>query len=65
MASESKTAAGIRYAPAQGDTMAEMRENVRNTELYMHGDCVLVWVNEGDLFGCVKPFPVKLSGPRP
>lgn len=39
----------LRHAPACGETIAQMREAVRQTELYQTGDLRLVWVNEGDL----------------
>jgi hypothetical protein len=44
----------LRYASPKGDTRDAMRDWLRNTEeglsLYNHGDCRLVWVNEGDLY---------------
>jgi hypothetical protein len=39
----------IRYVDAEGETLSEMRENARNSDLYCQGDMKLVWVNEGDL----------------
>lgn len=39
----------IRYVDAEGETLAEMRENARNSDLYGQGDMKLVWVDEGDL----------------
>ncbi|MDW9481759.1 hypothetical protein GOB57_24225 [Sinorhizobium meliloti] len=39
----------LRIAKANGDTLAEMRDNVRKGPLYASGDAVLVWVNQGDL----------------
>lgn len=39
----------LRYAPARGTTIERMRDDLRTTSLYRHGDCKLVWVNEGDL----------------
>jgi hypothetical protein len=38
----------IRWEAAQGQTLAEMRDNL-TPELRNIGDCKLVWVNEGDL----------------
>ena len=38
-----------RFTEANGDTLAEMRANVRHDPLYGFGDAVLVWVNQGDL----------------
>jgi hypothetical protein len=49
MAVLSKNALRLRTAPAQGTTLAEMREAIRQHDLYRHGDAVLRWVNEGDL----------------
>lgn len=43
----------LRYAAPIGKTRDQMRSWLRNTDegraLYNHGDCRLVWVNEGDL----------------
>lgn len=39
----------VRYVDAEGETLAEMRENARKSDLYAQGDMKLVWVNEGDL----------------
>jgi hypothetical protein len=39
----------MQYVPAEGQTVDEMRENARKTELWKRGDMRLVWVNEGDL----------------
>lgn len=38
----------IHYVRATGTTWEQMRENVRKSSLYQRGDCILVWVNEGD-----------------
>jgi hypothetical protein len=38
----------LRYEPAQGSTLEEMRDNL-SADLRQTGDCKLVWVNEGDL----------------
>lgn len=40
----------IEIAQVVGSDMDEWRENVRKTELYKKGDCILVWINEGDLY---------------
>lgn len=40
----------IRFLPAEGKTLDEMRENFRNTALYLAGDASLIWVNQGDLY---------------
>ncbi|MCZ7862456.1 hypothetical protein O9X98_13870 [Agrobacterium salinitolerans] len=39
----------LRFTEASGETLAEMRANVRHDPLYGFGDAVLVWVNQGDL----------------
>lgn len=39
----------IRYIRAKGNSLDEMRENARKSDLAKHGDMVLAWVNEGDL----------------
>lgn len=39
----------LRYTGAVGETLSEMRENVRKTDIYAAGDAQLVWVNQGDL----------------
>lgn len=39
----------MRYLPAEGSTIQEMRGHARQSELYQQGDMKLVWVNEGDL----------------
>lgn len=39
----------IRYVDAEGETLAEIRENARNYDLYRQGDMKLVWVSVGDL----------------
>jgi hypothetical protein len=43
------TSGSVVWCPSQGDTLSEMRSNVRNDPLYKLGDAKLVWVNEGDL----------------
>ena len=44
----------IDFVRAQGQTIEEMRDHVRNDpqgqELIRRGDTILVWVNEGDLY---------------
>ena len=40
----------IGYARAEGDTFEAMVDHVRRTALYTEGDCILVWVNEGDFW---------------
>lgn len=40
----------LRYARVKAGTFEEMRERVWETDLPQHGDAVLVWVNEGDLY---------------
>ena len=39
----------IRMALPVGETMREMRENIRGTTLHQLGDARLMWVNEGDM----------------
>lgn len=39
----------LRFAEANGDTLSQMRANVRHDPLYGLGDAVLIWVNQGDL----------------
>ena len=41
----------IRYARSYGDNIGQMRDRLRKTPLYALGDCILVWVNEGDWWG--------------
>lgn len=41
--------APFNYEPANGSSVAEMREAFQKTDLYKRGDARLVWVNEGDL----------------
>lgn len=38
----------IRYAIPRGQTFEEMRSNVQKTDLYNMGDCIMIWINEGD-----------------
>jgi len=40
----------IHYIPIEGNTFSEMQANVRKSALYPMGDCILVWVNEGDFW---------------
>lgn len=39
----------LRYTPAVGDTVEEIQENARQSELFKSGDIALVWVNAEDL----------------
>lgn len=43
----------IPYVLANGTTLNEMRDNFINSaigrELYAQGNCVLIWVNDGDI----------------
>jgi hypothetical protein len=39
----------IQMALPMGETVQEMRENIRETPLHRIGDARLMWVNEGDL----------------
>jgi hypothetical protein len=39
----------LRFAKVVGDTLSDMRDNVRKDPLYAYGDAVLVWANQGDL----------------
>jgi hypothetical protein len=39
----------LRFTEVLGDTLTEMRANVRQNPLYAFGDVVLAWVNQGDL----------------
>lgn len=39
----------MRYLPAEGSTIQEMRDHAQQSELFQQGDMKLVWVNEGDL----------------
>jgi hypothetical protein len=39
----------FRYTPAVGNTVEEIQENVRQSELFKSGDIALVWVNAEDL----------------
>lgn len=50
----------MRYIAAQGETIAEMREHARASDLHQHGDMKLVWVNEGDL--CLMEFQKAFAG---
>jgi hypothetical protein len=38
----------IRFARPLGETFKDMQRNAQQSELYKHGDMILVWVNEGD-----------------
>jgi len=49
---------GLRYERANGLTLDQMRGNV-SRKLYEAGDCVLIWVNEGDL--CLLPSPPEAN----
>jgi hypothetical protein len=40
----------VRFVRATGQTFEEMRSHLFETDLYNHGDCILVWVNEGDFW---------------
>ena len=44
----------VRFVIPMGETVNEMRDWLKNSpegrSLYAHGDCLLVWANEGDLF---------------
>lgn len=40
----------MRYEYAVGESLEEMRENVRNSSLMEFGDAKLIWANEGDLY---------------
>lgn len=40
----------VRYAHSQGETMSEMRDHIRTHPMFLLGDAVLCWVNEGDLY---------------
>lgn len=40
----------IHYVRAKGATVDEIREHMRASPLYAMGDCILVWVNEGDFW---------------
>lgn len=42
-----QTWAGIRMTP--GAATPELRDAARKTDLFRHGDMLLMWVNEGDL----------------
>lgn len=57
--------APLRWAYATGETFKEMAETVQLTALYQYGDCVLVWVNEGDLHMhsmVLSPTPIVNAG---
>jgi hypothetical protein len=47
--SPSSSSGQLRFAKVSGDTLLEMRNNIRKEPLYMCGDTVLVWVNQSDL----------------
>jgi len=42
----------LRYVRAEGGTVTDMHINMQKGPLYQLGDCILVWVNEGDFWGC-------------
>lgn len=44
----------VHIVRANGATVDEQRRAVLKSETYKHGDMVLVWVSEGDLYG--NPF---------
>ncbi|MCV9964127.1 hypothetical protein OIU34_19785 [Pararhizobium sp. BT-229] len=46
---QSLRVAPLRFAKSVGDTLADMRDNIRKDPLYAYGDAVLVWLNQGDL----------------
>lgn len=39
----------VRYSRASGSDIKEMRDSLPD-ELWNIGDCILVWVNEGDIY---------------
>jgi len=39
----------IRMASPRGETIEEMRDNIRGTPLHKIGDARLMWINEGDM----------------
>ena len=43
----------IRFVTAKGSTFSEMHKNMTATPLFAIGDCVLVWVNEGDFWSAL------------
>lgn len=49
LAAPSPAVAEVRCFPAEGQTLAEMRELARWSCLYQHGAMRLMWVNEEDL----------------
>jgi hypothetical protein len=51
----------IRYIRAEGRTSDEMHINMTKSPLFAMGDCILVWVNEGD-FWMNKPVDVAVDG---
>ena len=40
----------LRYVHAKGGTLTEIHVKMQNTPLFRIGDCILVWVNEGDFW---------------
>jgi hypothetical protein len=48
----------MRYIRANGQTFTEMHSNMGRTPLPKFGDCILVWVNEGDFWGA---FPTDVE----
>ncbi len=51
---------GIRYVRAQGSCFSDMQRHVSKSPLYALGDCILVWVNEGDFWNIDNP-PVDVE----
>ncbi len=47
----------LRYLRAEGRSLDEMYTKMRESPLFQLGDCILVWVNEGD-FWMSKPIEV-------
>lgn len=40
----------IRYIRAKGNTLSDIRTHMQDSPLYKIGDCILVWVSEGDFW---------------
>lgn len=40
----------IRYIHAKGNSLPEIRNHMEGSPLYQIGDCILVWVSEGDFW---------------
>lgn len=51
-------ATGIRFLRPTGETYRQMHENMQRSPLFVLGDCILVWVNEGD-FWSANPVDVE------